>query len=284
MENCLQVASSSKSVASIFQSIQVRILTMMITLGRKNSLAMSREHGISYQKLYKTAQNTEAIPLIKQKLFDEANSLQDGRFGKILSFDFTAIRKPYSQCIEGVTYDRDGCSRRAEKCFSLGFLFLGNGSTTIPLDYTYWFRKKDVEVGRYRKKVDLTMEIMTKLDRRVPYDIAIFDGAFAQKRMFDFLEKQESKFIMRIPKNRNIITVDGVKALIKNHPSLTLVRNERYKTVAAECAGRTYFITAHKRRGKKGKKEVVYLISNIAMTPKDYVEAYKQRWGDEKFF
>ena len=89
---------------------------------------------------------------------------------------------------------------------------------------------------------------------------------------------------MRMPRNRVVMTKNGVKAQLQKHPALKLVRNERYKTIFAYYKGHWCYFTAHKRKTKHGSAEVVFIISNMNISPKEQAMAYGIRWEVEKIF
>ena len=101
--------------------------------------------------------------------------------------------------------------------------------------------------------------------------------------MIEFLEKKEIGYSMRIAKNRKIESA-GYSGQICNHPDLQLKKNEKYKTVKATYRGFECYITTEKRNGNKGKKEVVFIISNVEQSPKEHVNSYAKRWPIEKCF
>ncbi len=88
---------------------------------------------------------------------------------------------------------------------------------------------------------------------------------------------------MRIARNR-LTLIDDCLMKLSEHKSLRLVRNERYKTVKGFYKGHACFFTVQKRKNKKGLWELVYIISNMNISPKDHVKAYAQRWPIDKSF
>jgi hypothetical protein len=107
------------------------------------------------------------------------------------------------------------------------------------------------------------------------------DGAFATVDMFNFLIAEKIHFTMRIATNRVVISADGEYSLT-NHPKLKMERNQKFKTVRASYKGILLYFTAHKRKGKKGTKEVVFIVSDLLRDPKKHVQAYNNRWPCEK--
>jgi len=63
----------------------------------------------------------------------------------------------------------------------------------------------------------------------------------------------------------------------KNFASMARENNFSYK-------GHGLYFTAHKRNATHGKKEIVFIVSNIIRTAKEHVDAYDNRWSVEKYF
>jgi hypothetical protein len=101
--------------------------------------------------------------------------------------------------------------------------------------------------------------------------------------MLSFLIKEGLYFTIRIPANRIVTTEKGSYQLAE-HPELQLQRNQKYKTIYASYKGLFCYFTAHKRKGQKGRYEVVFIVSNVKRTPKGHVKAYAERWPGEKCF
>lgn len=89
---------------------------------------------------------------------------------------------------------------------------------------------------------------------------------------------------MRIQSNRKITTGDGTSVQLKKHPALSFKKNQRYITIKAHYKDIPCFITAHKRTGKNGSHQIVYIISNMDLAPIQQVKSYSIRWGIEKMF
>ena len=75
---------------------------------------------------------------------------------------------------------------------------------------------------------------------------------------------------------------NGERMQLKYCKYLKLMRNSREKTIQAELYGTKYFFTAQKRKRKGGGWEIIFLVSNMDLSAKDQVSAYKLRWPQEK--
>jgi len=261
------------------------IISIILTQESKNCLSMSRATGFSSKKLYAfyedAANNYEYI---KKALLEKANSHYKKDKINALIIDASMLKKQFSRKIEGVTYDRDGVSSRIERGISFVSAAWTNNKTTIPLNLNFWFNKKSAPIGTYRKKSYISMDLILDLKNRLMFDLAILDGGFASIEMINFFECNQLKYLMRIPKNRKVISERGICEQLQKHPELRLIRNQRYKTIKAYYKGTKCYITAHKRVNRKNRREVIYLVSNVKVQPKKQAELYKIRWVIEKSY
>ena len=84
--------------------------------------------------------------------------------------------------------------------------------------------------------------------------------------------------------NRGITLVDGTRVKVKNLKSLRPQRNARSRTQAAIWNGLKVFLTSETRINRRGKRSIVYLVSDYNAHSKDHVLAYKLRWNIEMIF
>ena len=279
------VIKDIKQVTSKFsKTLTLHIGLLITTLGRKNYSAMARSSNLSYQKVFINSEDAKKTVIEVQgflvDLIKKCEKLGEKRF---LLIDFTMIEKQYSEKIENVTYDFNGVGKRVSKGFSAGFVCWSNGIINIPFDFTLWLRKKDAQEA-YKNKTELAKELISSaLELEITFEEVKLDGAFANINMIEFLTKKEIGYSMRIAKNRKVKSED-YSGQICNHPDLHLKKNEKYKTVKTTYRGFECYIATEKRNGNKGKKEVVFIISNIEQSPKEHVISYAERWPVEKCF
>jgi len=201
-----------------------------------------------------------------------------------LIIDFTLIPKMFASIMEKLTRDFNGVEKRVDQGLSMGFAVWVDpiNKWIIPLINEAWLSKK-IAHELYVKKTIITQKIILKLKNIVPFELLCFDGAFANLPMFDFLEANQLKYLMRVLKNR-VVSNENATNQLAQHPDLILHKNRKFKTISATFKGHTLFFTAQKRKKKNGKKEVVFLVSNLPQAARDYVKMYKIRWKVEKFF
>jgi hypothetical protein len=268
----------------VSKKIALHIALIIMTPGRKNYASMATSNDLSYTKAYIKKKDVpdflnESIKFLHSLIKRLATKENQG----YLIVDFSLLAKQFSEHIPGVTYDYDGVSKRTAKGFSPGFVFWSNGQITIPFDFTLWHRKKDAG-DLYKKKTDLTKElILLARENDIPFTEVKLDGAFASIEMLKFLIQEQIHFTIRIPSNR-VISTEKHTAQLAEHVELKLSRNQRYKTIYACYKGVFCYFTAHKRNGKNGTKEVVFIVSDLERLAKKHVEAYDERWPGEKYF
>lgn len=256
----------------------------MLARGRKNCSAMADSIGISVKKLYAFLdESKENSKTIEKVLFDIAKATRIEGVTRALIVDPSAIIKRYSQKIEGVCYDRSGCTKHVERCLVPAYIIVADKHITVPLNLDFWVQQKITGKRKYRSKVEIAKQlILQAIKQGVEFDFVSLDGAFAVEEMFTFLRDNNLKFIIRIAKNRLITTEDGAREALKKHPALILKRNEREKLTQGKIGDNSYFFTAEKRKDNHDEWETVFLVSNMNLTAKQQIEAYNLRWPIEK--
>jgi len=284
------ISEQIKSSENLSRPAARFVVAMLMARGRKNYASMAREHEVEYADIYQLSNDKTLIEKSQQAVYSlikkrSLNQVSEVVKKGILSTDFTLIRKIYSEKIKGTTHDYDSCGKEVRKGISSGFLAWMDDEITIPFDYDRWYRKADVTPDVYRSKVDITINLIKQASEKgVPFSTVLLDGAFATKTMIKYLIEANLQFSMRIPRNRIFTTSDGIRKQLKEHPAFRMVRNQHYVTVKGFCLGFELFITAQKRKAKNDTTEIVFIISNIDLCPKQHVDLYARRWNIEMFF
>lgn len=282
------IQSVIKNIAEVTpkvsKKIALHIALIIMTPGRKNYASMAAANNISYGKSFiKKNDVTDFLYESEKYLRELIKNLATKEKPGYLIVDFSLLLKQFSKYIPGVTYDYDGVGKRVSKGFSPGFIFWSNGEITIPFDFILWHRKKDAG-DLYKKKTDLTKELILLARKNdIPFVEVKLDGAFASIEMLKFLIQERIHYTIRIASNR-VISTEKNTAQLAEHPELKLSRNQRYKTIYACYKGIFCYFTAHKRNGKNGTKEVVFIVSDLERSAKEHVKSYAERWPGEKYF
>ena len=256
----------------------------MLSSGRKNCADMARSVGISSKLLYDYLDNAKKnSDEIENILIDYVNKTRVEGVVRSLVIDPTALIKSYSTSMENVCYDRDGCTKHKERCLVPVYATIVDVNVKIPINIAFWVQKKVIGVKKYKSKVKIAQDLISYLKSKgVHFDFVSLDGAFPTPSMFAFLKKNNLSFTMRIAKSRCITLENGERMQLKYCKYLKLMRNSREKTIQAELYGTKYFFTAQKRKRKGGGWEIIFLVSNMDLSAKDQVSAYKLRWPQEK--
>ena len=258
-------------------------LSMLLSTGKKNCSAMAREVNIIKEKLYLFFKNPELRSKeIKNSLIDLIKENHSELRQSVLIVDPTGIRKWFAKKIEGLACDYDGVIGKSKTCLSPVVAAWSNGKMTLPFDFAFWMNRKFTDF--YQKKSDLTKNLILEFIKVIQVDYVALDGAFASLEMFEFFNEIEIHFCMRIARNRIVISENGIKAQLQNHPELKLKGNQRYKTIKATYKGFECFFTAHKVYSKNRKPRIVYIVSDLDISAKEQAEAYDIRWEIEEAF
>lgn len=270
-------------LATITKPIIKYVFAIILSTKKKNCSSMSRETGISKKHFYEVYKDHNSSKQIESSLIKMVNKHSKKDMPNVLIIDPTHIRKWFAKNMENLAYDYDGIVGKSTQCLVPVVAAWTNTKITIPLDFQFWINKRFTE--KYKKKRKLAEDLILKLKKLIPFDYVAMDGAFASEAMLQFCKLHYVNFCMRIAKNRVIISENGIKAQLQNHPNLKFRKNERYKTIKGTYKGIACFFTAHKRYSNSGKSwNIVYIVSNLNIPAKEQAKAYGIRWNIEKIF
>ena len=275
-----------KSIHFLTNSTKNYILGLLITTGKKNCFTMSTALGIPYSSIYQFFDDFEHYKDGIQDFFATIVKLHATKENPgVLIVDTTHILKLYSKKLKVLCYDRNGSIKLVAKGISCVTAAWTNGKVLIPLDFDFWIRKPELgENEKYKKKTEISEELIRKWKNKIPFAYVSLDGDYGSEYFLSFLHNFCLSYFVRMPKNRHVV-IDGKELALADHPVFQLKRNERYKTVKCFYKGIPAYVTSHKRKGPKGKKQIVFVISNVkGLSPKQYIEAYQLRWPIEKMF
>lgn len=247
---------------------------------------MSRATGFSYSSIFSSLDNVLSQKNAIQKYFIRiihlhATSENPG----VLIVDSSQLTKLYAKNIEGLCYDYNGCMKGIFKGLTNVTLAWSNGKITIPIEFDFWISRRAIKDTKlYAKKTEISKELIMRWKKHIPFKYIVLDGEYGNEPFLRFLEKNSILYSIRIACNRKVY-IKGIEAQLKKHPALKLIRNEKYKTALGCYKGIPAYFTVHKRKGKKGSKQIVFIISNIVgLSAKEHVLAYSLRWPIEKMF
>jgi len=286
--NCLQYAQKSIKKASYFftNSTQKYILGLLLSTGKKNCTAMSSDLGVPYNSIYKYFDDFEyQKDNVKNFLVNMVKLYATKENPGILVADTSQILKLYAKKIRVLCYGFNNSIKFAARGISCVTSVWTNGKIVIPLSFDFWIRKKDLKDDeKYRKKTEISKELILELKDKIPFAYVVLDGEYGNKDFLSFLHDNNLYYSIRMPKNRKVI-INEQELSLKDQPLLKHKRNERYKSAKGSYKGICSNFISHKRNGKNGTKQVVFIVSNLeAFSPKEHVEAYSGRWPIEKMF
>jgi hypothetical protein len=149
------------------KKLSFNINLFLATRGRKNTASMAYLNNVSYEQAYIRRKDADSyIEECKKFLFSLIKTYSTKENPGFLILDFTLLNKPFAYKVDDLSYDYDGISRRISKGLSTGFVVWSNGSITLPLDFTFWHRKKDAG-DSYKKKTELVQELINVVVEKI---------------------------------------------------------------------------------------------------------------------
>ena len=189
----------------------------------------------------------------------------------------------FASIIEGICYGYNSILNRPVKGINIVVIAWTNGDISIPIKFKVWVNRK-TSGPLYKKKTCLAKELISEVADKIKYDFLLMDGLYSSLDMINFCLRNCIRFIMRIHRNRCIISPDGKRVQLQNCKDLKFMRNERTKVICAYYHGEKYYFIAEKFKNKKGEIEIRFFISNVFLQPKEYVNIYNKRWKIEETF
>ena len=132
-------------------SIRTYVACLILSNGRKNCADMARSVGIPSKKLYayldkaKTHSNE-----IENILIDYVSATRVQGIKRTLVIDPTALIKSYSNSMENVCYDRDGCTKHKERCLVPVYAAIVDANVKIPINLAFWVQEKVIGSKKYK--------------------------------------------------------------------------------------------------------------------------------------
>jgi hypothetical protein len=257
--------------------------------GRKNCSSISRRLNAPAKRIRKSFKNAHTkSQSIRAKLQELTHKLPWVDGIRVLAIDGTMIAKAFAEKIEHLAHDYDGVIRRATRGLSIMVISIISGGNSIPLDFSFWENKTDKisskktkrqqlerANSKYKTKIEMAIELIKAWKDLVAFTYIAMDGAFLSDAMITCLETDKLLYSMRAARNRKVV-IDGYELKLCDQPSLKLIKNERSKTAKGFYKGHVCYFTAHKRKKRTGKWETFYIISNMELSAKEHVAAYKK--------
>jgi len=245
---------------------------------------IARAIGVSHDKIYRLTEKLSKIfPFFPNKMIELVNKIyKEGKGKGFLIIDDTLLTKAFCGFIEGAYHFFNSITGQNAKAICIVVIAWSNDKYTIPLTFKVLIHK-DFSQGKYKTRTALARELILEVKDKVMFEYLLFDGHYSTKENITFLVKEKILFEAKIAKNR-VITQNGKRNQICDHPKLKLKRNSRSTMINAKFGETSVFISAHKRKNRNGEFKIIYLISNMMLNAKQYLSLYEKRWGIEVMF
>ena len=203
----------------------------------------------------------------------------------VIAYDLTDIAKKTAKKIENITYTFDGSRRERSK----GFFVHGVGFGQFLLKLRLHNNKEDF-LPQIRKQI--LDELIPKTKSKNP--IFAFDRGNDDKKLFEYLDKKESRFVIRLKKTRKVILKNTGEVLsVEDVPEgrydiLLKEQSCEQKKKPKNIRYKQYELVIHKKQ--KSKKHPIRLLVSKNLDPekklttKKITNLYLQRWGIENSF
>jgi len=259
------------------------ILGLILNPEKNTCSKIAKFFGIKHDSLYRILWKTGFSLFI----FSEINLAIANYFSKEkrgwLIIDDTLMLKPFIKFLAGVYDVYNVVLSRPDRGLCLVVIAWSNGNVTISLMFEFMYHK-DLVGKDYKTKTEIAKLMILKLLGKISFRYILFDGHYSTIEMLKFLCEMRIFFIAKIARNRKIKTKDGIFERLDKHPLLKLLRNRRSKKVRAHYNDMSLYFSSHKRKNKQNEYAFTYIVSNIKLDSKKYLEIYKDRWAIETMF
>jgi SRSO17 transposase len=199
-----------------------------------------------------------------------------------LILDDTIIEKTYAKWIEGACDNFDTSNGQIVRSLCSVVAMISDGKRAIPIDQDLSI-SHDLVQNKYKTKVQIALELISRVKKLVCIKMVIADGLYATEQMISTLIKEKFYFEMSFHANR-IVEYNGEKIGIKQIKDLELKGKKFARTKRVKWKNIDFYVTSVKRTTKTGRNIVVYQASNFKAFAKKHVQTYGFRWNIEKFF
>ena len=258
-------------------------LGLVLTKGKKScpkmAITMSICHDLIYRFLLKAS---TFIPLFPSIMISIVKGYATSKSPGYLIIDETFFSKQFANLLEGVFDMFNAAMHRQERGLLLVIMTWNNGVVTIPIAFK-WLFHKDLVGNDYKTKSELAKELLLEYKDKIPFDYFLADGHYSTIYLMRFLIEQNIRFVAKFAVNR-VIEAFGEKNQLRNHSRLKLLKNCRSISTKASFNKMELYISAHKRKKQKGEWAFTYIVSNICLQAKEYLQRYERRWKIEVMF
>lgn len=282
------VKNNTKTVFQDLSLPQKKAMRSIVRRLFQSGEGVLRRLGEGYDQLPKTIAEKFSLHLGNIDLLESVEDFADRRLvrllpqGGIIAYDLTDINKSSAKKIEKLDKCFDGSKRRKSK----GFFVHGVGVGKFLWRLRIHNNHKDF-LPQIRKQI---LDKLIKLTKHLKPIFAL-DRGNDDKKLFEDLDDQGARFVIRLKKNRQVIIKEtGEVKKVEDVPE------GRYTVLIAKSGTeqrkrptyREYELVIYKKQ--KSKKHPIRLLCSTSLDPKQklsnkkIVNLYLQRWGVENSF
>ena len=258
-------------------------LGLILTEGKRSCPKMAAALSICYDYIYRFLLKASSfLPLFPSIMISIVKRHATGKNRGYLIIDETFFAKQFAGLLEGIFNMFNAAMGRQERGVLLVVMAWSNGVATIPIAFKWMFHK-DLVGKNHKTKSELAKELLLEYKNKIPFDYLLIDGHYSTIYLMRFLVEQEVRFVAKFPVNR-VIVANGEQNQLRDHSQLKLLRNCRSRSTKATFNDMNLYISAHKRKKRNGEFAFTYIVSNICLQTKEYLQRYEQRWKIEIMF
>ena len=261
------------------------ILLILSNLRKKSFESLGEiigKSGDTIRRLLPTIEDSSLLLIkIANKIFENNDEL-------ILPIDTTLIKKEYSKLIEGTEYWYDCRLKKGILSYKLQIASLTNGKFIIPIKaefvsskkYAVSINKDNTETNVAKRLIDYVIENFKNKKITITGD-----GAYASIELINHCLSKNVNLVARMPKNRKVL-YKGKYSKIEDIKELKITSNRPTRTIRKVLwHGFELDITARIRINKKGKEQVIYILSiskfSSKIRPSSIYNFFNYRWKEE---
>lgn len=258
------------------------VLGLVLSKEKKVCTKMSETLKVSHDLLQRFLDNEARIcPLFSRLMFAIAGHFSSKKKGWLI-IDDTTMSKPFIKLLAGAYTIYNTALGRPDRGFNLVVIAWSNGIVTIPLSFEWYFHS-EISGEFFRTKTQIAIPLIEACIGKIAFSYILFDAHYSTIEMIHFLCSKEIGFVAKVPCNRKVEVGKSYDQLRKL-AQLQLIRNERSRRICALYHSTNLYFSVHKRKNKNGEYNLVYIVSNIDIHPKAYLQIYQQRWDIEEMF
>ena len=216
--------------------------------------------------------------------------------GSSLLIDDTISNRLYAKKVEKVNYHYDHTTNTDVLGYSIVTSAISSGGDVIPYNLIPYYREEDCELGKFKTKNEIAVEIIKSTADNPKITVVIFDTWYSNEIVIGACKRARKNYITQIKSNRNV-TINQhknavrafTKYIAKDDWQFTVYKNSMFKffeTSAFISKIRSVHLIFCQKYDNSRKKwgKTHFIISNMLnITSHILLHRYLQRVGIEGF-